>query len=358
MNNTVLRMAIYAEKQPSSAEPGKVLMPETAYSPPGNITQPTPFWLKVDKLSISLKKGEKFRVVFAHSTIDCELRVTDPPLCADNCGWWSASSDLGPLKGKSNLVFGKMFRCREISARKWRFWEELPAKCRPKGNLILRVFFATMGGKDCRQQGNNNQFCSDGETKPCYCPGSNQKGVFRCSGGQWSDICECGGGNQKGCVPNSTQLCYCAGGKKGVQTCQKDGKSWSECRCDAGAVAPVVESVRPDSGPSERDIDIAIIGKNFRDGAKVFIGSIAANNVKVLSDKSISATVPKGIAPGKYTVAVENPDGQRGELKDGYTVFKSGCGCEVWSPSSGFPSYLFLLLWFLLLMGRKRESSS
>jgi len=129
MQTTTLKMSIYKEKAPGSAEPGAVISSEVPYQP-GTKTKPTPEWMEIDDTTFAVKQGESFRVVFGHGNIDCELRVTGKPLCAEPCQWWSATVDGGPVKPNTNVVEGSMIQCPALKDRKWRFWKDLPASCR------------------------------------------------------------------------------------------------------------------------------------------------------------------------------------------------------------------------------------
>lgn len=359
MNQTALRVSIYKEKGPASAEPGEFLFKEGEYSPPATISQPTPQWLEITDIKVSVKKGDRFRVTVAHANINCELRAPEgKPLCAEVCQWWSATTDNAATKPKTNVISGNLFSCPSVTERKWRFWEEVPAECRPKGNLILRVFGATASGQDCLGGGVGPTGCTPNTTQNCACP-NNQTSTQTCSAtGQWGP-CNCGTGNNNnnntntngnGCTPGASVECACPGGKKGAQNCNSSGTGFDACQCGGGS-APVITQITPDKGPVNQNIPITVIGENFEEGAKVIIGVVAANDVKVLGPTSITATVPAAIKSGEYDVIVENPDGKRGTLRSGFLI-EGGCGCTTLNspgqvPLSGGIWVLFVIFLFL-----------
>jgi hypothetical protein len=342
----------------------------------------------VGDLNIPIKAGESFRVTFSHATIDCETRITPgDPLCAEACGWWGATVDNGPLKAKANIVEGSMFKCDALQPkeRKWRFFGDLPASCKPPGNVIVRALVYDKQGKDCKGGGVTPPGCTDGATQACTCADNSTK-TQTCSGGTWS-ACPCSSGGictpdatracacQQGsgtqtcssdgsswgdclgcsstpptttCTPGATQECVCTGGK-GAQTCKEDGSGWQDCNCgSSGDGKPTVTSVTPKEGPVGQNTDITIIGTNFQQGAKVRIGNdIQAVNVTVVGDKTITAVVPSDAKGGKYNITVENPDGQNGTLLDGFTVILTGCNGSFSSQAS--PLQTTPVLWLLVL---------
>ncbi len=360
MGLTPLKVSIYKEKAPDSAEPGEQLVKEAEYSPPGTITQPTPQWLEITDFKVSLKKGERFRVTFAHANVDCELRAPEgQPLCAEVCQWWSATTDNATAKPKTNMSYGRLFKCPEVDTFAWRFWDDTPASCRPKGNLILRAYGATPTGEDCLGGGVGPGGCTAGSTQPCSCPGG-ASGVQTCQGnGTWGSCGGCTGGNNNnnntgtGCTPGKSEACKCSDGSDGAQTCNAQGNGYNECKCESGA-APSVSQVTPNKGPVNQNIPITVIGSNFAAGAKVIIGVVAANNVNVLGPTSISATVPAAIKSGVYDVIVENPNGRQGLLRDGFEI-EGGCGCTTLDGSGRIPLSGSLWLLFLVFLFVKKR---
>lgn len=358
MENTVLNLSIFKETTAGGVTPGEQLVKELEYSPPGAISQPTPQWLDIEKVDVSIKKGERFRVVFSHDTIDCENRVEGKPLCAESCQWWSATADANPTKPKTNVAEGQMFACPALTTRAWRFWEDFPTECRPSGNLILRVMGATSTGKDCLNSGTlPGGDCNPGETRACACT-DGKTGSQSCTANRSWGICSnCTGGTSGGsCTPGDSKSCACTTGQTGAQTCNAAGTAWETCKCDGSANSPVVTQVTPNKGPVNQNIAITVIGQNFTEGAKVIIGVVSANDVRVLGNSSVSATIPAAIQPGTYDVIVENKDGKRGILPKGFTI-EGGCGCTT---LAGEPQQIpaSLLLWigfFLFLVQQKRR---
>jgi hypothetical protein len=84
---------------------------------------------------------------------------------------------------------------------------------------------------------------------------------------------------------------------------------------------PIVNLVTPDNGDEGKSTEVTIIGANFQPGAMVSVGSKACEVVETNATQ-IKAKVNPTLAPGKYPLIVENPDGQVG-FKDGaFTVVK------------------------------------
>lgn len=98
-----------------------------------------------------------------------------------------------------------------------------------------------------------------------------------------------------------------------------------------------------------------MIGNNFLEGAKVYIGTVAALEVSVLGPKSIAAKVPAAIKPGVYDVVVENPGGKSGRLDKAFSVEATGCGCSQTSGQDGLP--LEMVFFAVLLLGWMRRHS-
>lgn len=81
-----------------------------------------------------------------------------------------------------------------------------------------------------------------------------------------------------------------------------------------------VYSVRPGQGRTDSSTSIVVSGTGFKEGAKVFVGEMAALDVTVTSRDVIKATIPAGIQPGTYNVIVRNLDGRESMLQGGFTV--------------------------------------
>ncbi|MDD5556254.1 MAG: IPT/TIG domain-containing protein [bacterium] len=105
-----------------------------------------------------------------------------------------------------------------------------------------------------------------------------------------------------------------------------------------GLPPPVVNSIVPDSGPSNRVVDVVINGSGFAATPSVRIGTTACLNVAFVDSSRVTAQVPAGIAPGVYDVTVTNPDGQPGTLPNGYTVTEPVLAVIGASPPMGLQS--------------------
>lgn len=189
--------------------------------------------------------------------------------------------------------------------------------------------------------------CTTGATQPCVC-GDGKSGTQTCeAGGKWA-ACVCKGTSV--CAPGATQACTCTTGTTGAQTCNTEGSAWLECKC-VSAQEPKVTRITPEKGLNSQNTDVTVIGENFVEGAKVYIGTAAALEVSVLGPKSIAAKVPAAIKPGLYDVVVENPGGKSGRLDKAFSVEAAGCGCSQMSGREGMPLeevFFVLMLWGLL----------
>jgi hypothetical protein len=82
--------------------------------------------------------------------------------------------------------------------------------------------------------------------------------------------------------------------------------------------APTVTGVTPTQGPVAGGTPVDVNGTGFQNGAAVRFGGLSAANATVVSATKITATTPAGTA-GAVTVSVENPDGQKGQMANGFT---------------------------------------
>jgi uncharacterized protein (TIGR03382 family) len=85
------------------------------------------------------------------------------------------------------------------------------------------------------------------------------------------------------------------------------------------AVRPVsLTSVTPASGPTSGGTSITLSGNGFAPGATVTVGGLAATNIRVASETSLTATTPAHSA-GPVDVVVSNPGGQSATLARAFT---------------------------------------
>jgi hypothetical protein len=84
--------------------------------------------------------------------------------------------------------------------------------------------------------------------------------------------------------------------------------------------APKVLGISPNNGVIGGGTPITITGENFSaSGVHVLLGTLQANQVKVVNATTITAITHDYSAPGQVTVTVINPDDQTGVLVDGFT---------------------------------------
>src|SRR5262249_56056982 len=72
------------------------------------------------------------------------------------------------------------------------------------------------------------------------------------------------------------------------------------------------------SGPVEGGTSVTITGGNFRSGAQVYFGGIAATGVSVVDSGTILVNVPENV-PGAANVVVINSDGTWGAVPRAFT---------------------------------------
>ncbi len=100
---------------------------------------------------------------------------------------------------------------------------------------------------------------------------------------------------------------------------------------------PTPQQIVPASGSNEGGTAVQITGANFRPGAKVYFGGLAAANVNWTSSASIGATAPQN-SPGPVNVQVINSDGTNGVLSGGFTYILPTATLTGVSPASGPPA--------------------
>ena len=84
----------------------------------------------------------------------------------------------------------------------------------------------------------------------------------------------------------------------------------------------ILDEIEPNEGLGTVPNEVLLRGTGFKAGLVVTIGGVAAKNVVLLdpSGTQASAVVPAEIAPGVYTVTVQNPGQLSATLPRGYTV--------------------------------------
>ncbi|MCO4762519.1 MAG: IPT/TIG domain-containing protein [Myxococcales bacterium] len=83
--------------------------------------------------------------------------------------------------------------------------------------------------------------------------------------------------------------------------------------------APEPKDAFPTVGHTDGGTTVAISGKYFAVGAKVFFGKTASTEVKVAASGVLTAKVPPVASAGKVDLRVLNPDGQQGTLGQSFT---------------------------------------
>jgi hypothetical protein len=81
---------------------------------------------------------------------------------------------------------------------------------------------------------------------------------------------------------------------------------------------PFLTAITPAIGPAAGGTFVSISGANFKEGATVEFGGVAATNVTVVNSTQITVNSPAH-GPAIVSVAVENPDGARASLSNAFT---------------------------------------
>jgi len=99
--------------------------------------------------------------------------------------------------------------------------------------------------------------------------------------------------------------------------------------------APSISGVSPSSGPPDGGTTVAISGGNFRSGAGVHFGSIAAASVQIVNSTQMKAVTPAELS-GTVNVTVQDSDGQTATAANAFTFIaaSSGTSPAVPAPSS------------------------
>ncbi|HUM00933.1 MAG TPA: IPT/TIG domain-containing protein, partial [Thermoanaerobaculia bacterium] len=97
----------------------------------------------------------------------------------------------------------------------------------------------------------------------------------------------------------------------------------SNASCFGTLPGPTISSIDPASGSGAGGTPVTITGANFRSGATVALGGVAATGVSVVNSTSITATTGTH-AEGVVDVLVKNPDNQAFTAVGSYTYGSGG----------------------------------
>src|SRR5262249_12363090 len=101
--------------------------------------------------------------------------------------------------------------------------------------------------------------------------------------------------------------------------------------------APTIVTVTPSNGPVAGGTDVTIPGSNFRDGAQVYFGGLAAPAVTVVDSSTIVATTPAN-SPSITNVVVINTDGTWAAASRAFTYNALPPAITAVTPLSGAPA--------------------
>jgi hypothetical protein len=87
--------------------------------------------------------------------------------------------------------------------------------------------------------------------------------------------------------------------------------------------APEITAIAPNFGPITGNTAVTITGKNLGGATAVLFGTVPATNVTVGSDTEITATAPRGAAPGKVDVSVTTLAGDNADTRYDDYVYRA-----------------------------------
>jgi len=76
----------------------------------------------------------------------------------------------------------------------------------------------------------------------------------------------------------------------------------------SSAIAPLFDTINPDSALVGTSVPVTITGLNFKAGATVTIGGVPATSVQFVDTTQLKAVTPKSLPIGLYNVQITNPD--------------------------------------------------
>ncbi len=129
-----------------------------------------------------------------------------------------------------------------------------------------------------------------------------------------------------------------------------DSDADSDADTDTASGDISVYEITPASTDVGMPVNFVALGSGFVDGAEVTIGGLAASNVVVQDDGTVSGKTPSALTAGVHDLVVRNVDGSSATLSGAFTV-TGGCGCTT---SSGIPMAWLLPLGLGLVLLRRR----
>ena len=125
-------------------------------------------------------------------------------------------------------------------------------------------------------------------------------------------------------------------GNADVVLTNPDTQSDTLTGCFTYVPPPIVTVISPQSGPVVGGTEITITGENFQDGASVKLGGVVATDVAFVSETTITAKTPQGVATEgrRYDLVVTNPDNQSDTLPAAFEYIPPPIVTAI-SPQSG-----------------------
>ena len=89
------------------------------------------------------------------------------------------------------------------------------------------------------------------------------------------------------------------------------------------SVSPILSRVIPSQIYSAQPTDLHIYGSNFTSGITLTVGTLVLEPINVIDSTHAVATLPTGLAPGRYDLIVYDPNGGSNRLSQALTVLES-----------------------------------
>ena len=98
---------------------------------------------------------------------------------------------------------------------------------------------------------------------------------------------------------------------------------------------PTITSVNPNKGPITGGTEVTIQGNYFMQGAKVKFGALEATSVTFVSSTQVKAVTPSVTTPATVDVTVENTDGTKVVVPNGFTYMLPAPTISAVTPNTG-----------------------
>lgn len=186
--------------------------------------------------------------------------------------------------------------------------------CLASSGVLAITLTACGGGGGNSGGGNNNSPTITSVTVSCSPSSIATSQVSNCTatvtgtGGYSSGVSWSVSPSGIGSVSSSGTFTAAASGTATITaTSAEDSSKFGSATVNVSGPAPTFTGISPTSGPAGGGTLVTISGTNFRSGATVIIGGVAATSVSVVSSSSITALTPSH-AVGSADVVITNAD--------------------------------------------------